>query len=320
VWNACSFLQHFPGRDEVVLPPGGGVVRIYHFLVSANSRAETIEELEGRRKRVVVQVLDTLHADVCRAVDAAVKTAEFEKRLAQDVWTGYKDEFIASIKDESAARVAVYKALPDGAYAAIEVLGGGRGGGGGAVSKGLALPLLSNSKLCLWLEDPSLSLRNMGYTHDSGYLGLNAAQERQLAKRRRLAKRRLLLQDSSAAGRIDGVGRIVVEDGLGRMGGKATAALALEDCRERRLVTGAGNAALERKDPYSQETPVIAQVQLGEYENAKRLLQAGADPSEAGNVAMVQALLKAGADIEAKARDGRTPLHISALNGHTDVF
>ena len=61
-------------------------------------------------------------------------------------------------------------------------------------------------------------------------------------------------------------------------------------------------------------------LQLGEYENAKRLLQAGADPSEAGNVAMVQALLKAGADIEAKARDGRTPLHISALNGHTDVF
>ena len=28
VWNACSFLQHLPGRDQVVLPPGGGVVRI----------------------------------------------------------------------------------------------------------------------------------------------------------------------------------------------------------------------------------------------------------------------------------------------------
>ena len=78
MWNACSFLQHLPGRDEVVLPPGGGVVRIYHVLVSANSHAETVEELEGRRKRVVMQVLDTLHADVCRAVDAAAKTEEFE--------------------------------------------------------------------------------------------------------------------------------------------------------------------------------------------------------------------------------------------------
>jgi len=44
------------------------------------------------------------------------------------------------------------------------------------------------------------------------------------------------------------------------MGGTATAALALEDCRERRLVTGAGAAALERKDPFSGKTPLIAQV------------------------------------------------------------
>jgi hypothetical protein len=120
VWNACSFLQHLPGREEVVLLPEGGVVRIYHVLVSANSRAETVEELEGRRKRVVVQVLDTLHADVCRAVDAAAATAKFKARVAQDPVSlsklrVSKIHFIDSIKDESAARVAVYKALPDGA-------------------------------------------------------------------------------------------------------------------------------------------------------------------------------------------------------------
>jgi uncharacterized protein len=346
VWNACSFLQHLPGREEVVLPPGVGVVRTYHVLVSANSRAETVEQLEGRRKRVVVQVLDTLHADVCRAVDAAVKTAEFEKRVAQDERDDCEDDFISSVKDESAARVAVYKALPDGAYAAIEVLGE-------AVSKGLALVLLAKAKLRLWLEDPSLSLYDMDWkVGNPSYLCLNAAQGR------RLAKRRLLLQDSSAAGRLDGVGRIVVEDGLGRMGGKATAAFALEDCRERRLVTGAGAEALERKDLYTQETPLIAQVQLGEYEDAKCLLQAGADAnaetaggeralliaakegredlvellvdfkaevdgcdantktvlhwaSEAGHLAVVQALLKAGANTTAKDNDGRTVLMLA---------
>jgi hypothetical protein len=210
VWNACSFLQHLPGREEVVLPPGGGVVRIFHVLVSANSRAETVEELEGRRKRVVVQVLDTLHADVCRAVDAAVKTEEFEKRLVQDKYHGWaKNDFINSIKDESEARVAVYKALPDGAYAEIEVVGE-------AVSKGLTLPVLTNSKLRLWLEDTSLDLQTMGSKYHPSYLGLDAAQGRRLARRRRL------LQDSSASGRrgsTDRVGRIVVEDGLGRMGG-----------------------------------------------------------------------------------------------------
>ena len=163
VWNACSFLQHLPGRDEVVLPPGGGVVRIYHVLVSANSRAQTVEELEGRRKRVVVQVLDTLHADVCRAVDAAAKTEEFERRVAQDKYGHiYKDKFIVSIKDESAARVAVYKALPDSAYAAIEVLGDAVSKGlvgtvlcietsttnGGAVISKFSQALILKSKLC----------------------------------------------------------------------------------------------------------------------------------------------------------------------------
>jgi hypothetical protein len=220
VWNACSFLQQLPGREEVELLPGGGVVRIYHVLVSANSRAETIEELEAHRKRVVVQVLDTLHADVCRAVDAAIETAEFNARWQQD--ENYdimeKSLFRHCIMGESAERVAVYKALPDGAYAEIELLGE-------AVSKGLALSLLANAKLRLWLEDRSLDFFTLYDTSCPTYLGLNAAHGR------RLARRRLLLQDSSAAeqsGSIDRVGRIVVEDGLGRMGGKARAALAIE--------------------------------------------------------------------------------------------
>ena len=356
VWNACSFLQHLPGRDEVVLPPGGGVVRIFHVLVSANSRAETVEELEGRRKRVVVQVLETLRADVCRAVDAAATTEEFKKRLAQDKYPEDKDDFINSIKNESAERVEVFKALPDGAYAEIETLGE-------AVSKGLTLRLLANAKLRLWLEDPSLNLYVMSDKECPVYLGLNAAQGR------RLARRRLLLQDSSSAGRcysIDRVGRIVVEDRLGRMGGTATAALALEDCRERLLVTGAGDAALKRKDPYTLETPLIAQVRLGEYENVKRLLQAGADAnattaggeralliaakegredlvtllagfladlnardaqektvlhwaSQEGHPAAVQALLEAGADMEAKSQNGETSLHRASENGRLAV-
>jgi ankyrin repeat protein len=178
----------------------------------------------------------------------------------------------------------------------------------------------------------------MGRKDHPAYLGLNAAQGR------RLAKRRLLLQDSSG-----------------------TAALALEDCCERRLVTGAGDAALERKDPYTHETPLIAQVQLGESENVKRLLQAGADPnaataggeralliaakegredlvglladfkaevnvryaqgktalhwaSQEGHLAAVQALLKAGADTEAKDKDyGWTSLHQASVCGHAAV-
>jgi len=80
------------------------------------------------------------------------------------------------------------------------------------------------------------------------------------------------------------------------MSGAATAALALEDCWERRLVTGADAAALERTDRFSGETPLITQILLGEHENASRLLQAGADPNAA-------AALKKGFDTV--ARTGR---------------
>jgi hypothetical protein len=63
---------------------------------------------------------------------------------------------IQLLQGENAERVAVYKALPDGAYGEIEVLGE-------AVSKGLALPLLATAKMRLWLEDPSLNLGDMGW-------------------------------------------------------------------------------------------------------------------------------------------------------------
>ena len=170
------------------------------------------------------------------AVDTAVKTEEFEKRWAQDTdFCGerrFKDEFINSIKNESPERVAVYKALPDGAYAEIKMVGE-------AVSKGLALPVLANAKLRLWLEarDTSLNLYSMGYKKKI------PPTSGSTPRGRRLAKERMLLMDSRASGRrgsTDSVGRIVVEDGLGRMGGTGTATLALEDCHERRLVKGAG--------------------------------------------------------------------------------
>ena len=272
VWNACSFIQHLPGKVQVVLLAGGGLVRIYHVLVSANSRALTVEELEGRRKKVVAQMLDTLHSDVCRFVETEAATAEFEARVKRDKSASSKDAFISSIQDESAARVAVYKALPDSAFAEVETLGE-------AVSQGLALPMLARAKLRLWLEDPLLDLHvhMSDNRRNSNYLGFNAAQGR------RLARRRLLLQGSAAGrrGSTDSVGRIVVEDGLRRMDGATTAALALEDCQERLLVTGADAAALERKDLFSGETPLITQIQLGERENALRVLQAGADANAA---------------------------------------
>jgi hypothetical protein len=238
------------------LLPEGSVVRIYHVLVSANSRAETVEELEGRCNRVVVA--GPRHAPRRRVPrggrgrrDGGVRSARGAGPVAQiqrclhQLHQGRGARGAARV-----ARVAAYKQLLDSTYAEIETLGD-------AVSKGLALPLLANARLRLWLEDPSLNLITMGDKDRPNFLGLDGAQGR------RLARRRLLLKDSVAGRRVstDRMGRSVLQDGLGRMGGTATA-LALEDCIERRLITGTGAAALERRDVVSDETPLITQMQL----------------------------------------------------------
>ena len=70
VWGACRFLQNFKSRSVMELPDEGGIVKIFYVLCSANSKALTVEELDGRRKKVVMEMLDTLHKDVCRDVEA----------------------------------------------------------------------------------------------------------------------------------------------------------------------------------------------------------------------------------------------------------
>jgi len=77
-----------------------------------------------------------------------------------------------------------------------------------------------------------------------------------------------------------------------------TAALALEDCWQCRLVTGADAAALERKDLFSGNTPLIMQIQLGERENVERLLlaSANADACTAGRESALEIAFKEGRD------------------------
>ena len=103
-----------------------------------------------------------------------------------------------------------------------------------------------------------------------------------------------------------------------------------QDCRERRLVSGAGAAALERKDPCSGETPLVSQVQLDEYENAKRLLQAGADANAAtaggeralliaakeGREDLVELLAGFQAEVDGCDANGKTALIWASEGGH----
>ena len=163
VWNTCAFLEYLHGRDEMHVTDHG-VVRVLLVKANANTKALTVEELEGRRKTVVVSMLDTIHTDVCRDLDVRVETEEFRARVAMDnnlsQQPHYKRstclDFIASIKGESAARVQVYKDK-EGAWFASN------GRLGKAVSDGLAISTLAKAKYTLWLRDPTLTLYDMCY-------------------------------------------------------------------------------------------------------------------------------------------------------------
>jgi hypothetical protein len=173
VWNTCAFLEYLHGRDEMHVTDHG-VVRVLLVKANANTKALTVEELEGRRKTVVVGFLDTILNDISRGIDAAVETEQFQKRLQVDcivsipslksdfvrkdkdfLTKDWRTPFMQSIKDESAARAKVYKDKEGAWFASNAHLAQ-------AVSDGLTLSTLANAKRTLWLRDTSIGVWEMG--------------------------------------------------------------------------------------------------------------------------------------------------------------
>jgi hypothetical protein len=161
VWNSSAYLEYLHGRDEIRFTQWG-LVKILHVKANSNTKALTVEELEGRRKTVVVGFLDTILNDISRGIDTEIESEEFQKRLQVDclfsnptfkdhlvredkdfLTKDWKSPFIQSIKDESVARAKVYKDK-DGAWFASNV------NLAHAVSDGLALSTLANAKRTLW--------------------------------------------------------------------------------------------------------------------------------------------------------------------------
>jgi hypothetical protein len=162
-----------------------------------------------RRKNVVVAFFDTIQNDVVREIDRCVHTEAFQKRLAVDFFkdcSEYKDDFIASIKSESASRAEVYKAKPGAWFASNAHLGK-------AVIDGLALSTLAKAKYELWLRDETLSLWDMGRRYDKdryhdyqrSFSKLLALQRQELTEAEEAAAREGEGSDGNAAIMVAGV-------------------------------------------------------------------------------------------------------------------
>ncbi len=310
MWNTSAYLEYYHGRDEIRVTQWG-VVRILHVKVNSNTKAQTVEELEGRRKTVVVGFLDTILSDISRGIDTSVETEEFQKRLSVDCLfsiTGLKQEFgredkdflttdwtapfIQSIKDESAERAKVYKDKDAAWFTSNANLAK-------AVSDGLALTTLANAKRTLWLHDTSIGVWEMGgalWKNTDCYYSLQRAYGKLLARQRKELEA-AEVEVAAGAGSDSAAAQRLKE-------------LALDECLSRRWITSAEE--LEDRDETTSCTPLLSYAFLGDVEVTERLLQARADHEAAtqgltalqraakeGNAKIAVLLLKYKATLEA---------------------
>ena len=299
VWNTCAFLEYLHGRDEMHVTDHG-VVRVLLVKANANTKALTVEELEGRRKTVVVGFLDTILNDISRGIDAAVETEQFQTRLQVDCLVSipavkahlvsedkdfltkdWKTPFMQSIKEESAARAKVYKDKDGAWFSSNAHLAQ-------AVSDGLALSTLANAKRTMWLRDTSIGVWEMG-----GALALAQSIEfyynfqRSYTKLLVRQRKELKAAEAAAAG-----------EGSDSAAAQRLKELALVESVSRRWITC--TEGLEVPDETMSCTPLLSHAFLGDVQATERLLQARADHeavSSQGRTALLSAAKEGNADI-----------------------
>jgi hypothetical protein len=240
------------------------------------------QELEMRRKNVVVAFFDTIQNDVVREIDRSIQTKAFAKRLAVDNYKDKQDEFVTSIKSESASRAEVYKGKPGAWFASNSHLGK-------AVIDGLALSTLAKAKYELWLRDEKLDLLDMGcqdyksWYHDyqRSHAKLLALQRQELTEAEEAAAREVQGSEGKAAKRLQ--------------------ALALEECISRRWITDVEE--LHLSDETTSATPLLQHLSLGDVKAAERLLQARASPEH----------------VPSQDEEGKTALLWASKEGYADA-
>ena len=115
----------------------------------------TVEELESRRRSIVINMFETIYKDACIELDAAIRSPEFQDRANRDLniaLVGRKNEavFIESIRKGGADMV-------DRARERNSVFFKSNLQFTAAIQSALDISVLARSKLQRWLEDPSMS-------------------------------------------------------------------------------------------------------------------------------------------------------------------
>ena len=337
LFNPSCYVERQVGMDELQETPYG-MVKIIHVKINANQRALTSSELQERRKKVVVNMAETLAKDSIRYVHEIQKTSTFKERVTKDRtgWRDHGEAFLSSIFAGIRERVEVLKDRPVQWYLTDK-------GMHQAVTEAVEIPVLAKSKLHSWLDDIHTDCTQILVD-----LSLENLRRRMVGeKRRRIAAarddgdfellRNLALRKCIDQGYIHGA----VEDfdehgetGLIRMCAES------DDAASHLLLdAGADARAQSRTDPRAKtktadKTALHWAAVNAMPETAQRLIRSNADvnaqdsyeqtplyiAAKVNDHKMVQVLLNSGANTELKNERGWTPLHAAASCGNMKIL
>ena len=337
LFNPSCYVERQVGMDELRETPYG-MVKIIHVKINANQRALTSSELQARRKKVVVNMAETLAKDSIRYVNEMKKTNTFKERVPKDRehWQHHGEAFLSSIAAGIHERVEVLQNRPVQWYLTDK-------GMHQAVTEAVKIPDLAKSKLHYWLDDANNHVTQMLVD-----LSLETLRRRMVGeRRRRIAAARdegdvELLRKLALTECIDkGYVGVSVEEydeqgetGLIRMCAESDDAASLL-----LLEAGADARAKSKTDPQAKtktanKTPLHWASINAMPETAQRLIRSNAEindqdsygktplciAAEHDDHVMVQLLLNSSANVELKADQGWTSLHAAASNGNVKIL
>jgi len=167
LWNACSYMEALKGREEWRITPCGPVKLVYVKMNAAN-KALTVQELESRRKNIVVNMLETLSTDIQRDMKASIESDDFQERLAVDTYLkvspSAKEKYVRMFLDKVSQgveqRVGHFRKQEASWYHDTRKFAQ-------SVSSAASLPLLSASWVTTYKEDKAIHI--CGYQEDKKF-------------------------------------------------------------------------------------------------------------------------------------------------------
>jgi hypothetical protein len=176
LWNPLSYIQRQPGaaRDELRDSPQG-LVRIIYVKMNSNGRAMTTDELQGRRKNVIVAMSETLGKEAVRDICNIKESQVFKERIEQDSknWEKSEEDCLSSITSGIDKRVKSLQSTSAEKYLDDNYFRD-------AVTASMKLPTLARNKMQYYLDNGS-------FTCEEGLirLSLDEVSRRMLGVRRR---------------------------------------------------------------------------------------------------------------------------------------